>query len=217
LDLYLDLINKTGRKTEIYTRKWKINLSAAAQRGLRQLKQKKNQIVMRPSDKTNLTVLVDRKTYVSSIKDEIFADKDSFQILDFSRNAPKGHRGILNKKYEELKQILQDEYNRGNLSYDEAASLLPYNYRFGTVYGDVKTQKMTNFDIPLQEKIPFQLVFSTKGTLIEKSDKFVEKLITPLIKKDDTFLLDTADWIEAVEKCDTDNSPFDPDKTTIFV
>ena len=69
----------------------------------------------------------------------------------------------------------------------------------------------------LKEKVPFRLVFSAKNTVIEKVDKWVERHVTPLIKEDPSFLLDTTEWIQTVQYCNEQYGPFDSGETIRFI
>jgi hypothetical protein len=217
LDLYLSVINRVGRDPETFNRKWSSNLSASAKRGIRSLKQKTDKILCRPTDKTNGIAILDRNTYIAAVKKEILSDTDAFRQLDLTKNAPAGDRGILNKRFDELRKMVHEEFVKRNLKHEDAISLIPYDYKFGNVHANVKSHKMVNLVAPLTEEIPFRLIFSSKGTIIEAVDKYIERIITPLIKEDATFLLDTTQFIESISEVNHLHAPMDAGQTTIFV
>jgi hypothetical protein len=86
LDLCWEKINKKGRDTNLFSKKYVSSLSEASKRGLKKLKSKLDEIVIRPSDKTNMTVILDRQQYCESLKEEIKKESQDFRILNMTKN-----------------------------------------------------------------------------------------------------------------------------------
>ena len=77
-----------------------------------------------------MTVILGQTIYCEAVKEEIEKEADDFRILNMNRN---GDRGILARTEKELRRLLQMEYEQGNMTYEEASGLLPYDFAFGNV------------------------------------------------------------------------------------
>ena len=68
------------------------NLSQTARRGIAKLR-KCPELIIRPSDKTNMYIILDRKDYIAAVKNEIVADLQKFRILNLNKRQTKNQDG----------------------------------------------------------------------------------------------------------------------------
>ncbi|CAJ0940256.1 unnamed protein product [Ranitomeya imitator] len=180
-DSFISLKDDMGRGNLFYPP----NLTVEERHSLKNLQEDRT-IIIKPADKGGALVVMDKSKYIAEIKRQL--DDDSiYQPLD--RDPLPGIR-------QEIKTILHLNTDRGVLDQKTCDFLLNSNPITPVFYTLPKVHK--NLENP-----PGRPIVASTDSILSPMARYIERILTPLIKRSKSFLLDTGSFLHLIREIKT--------------